>query len=103
MLTISLFAALDPLLSRSRVIRGVSAYLGRTSYSTYLFHLVLLLALKALPVKMALGQEFLIFIGVLVLFTASFYFLVEQPILAARPRFVQGAQKKLSDPHLALG
>jgi peptidoglycan/LPS O-acetylase OafA/YrhL len=103
MLTISLFAALDPLLSRTAFFRGLSAHLGRISYSIYLFHLVLLLALQALPVRLALGEEFLIFMTLLVVFTTGFYFFVEQPILAARPRFVPGAQKKLSDPNLALG
>jgi len=92
MLTISLFEAFEPVLSRSRILCKLSAYLAQISYSTYLFHLVLLLALKALPVRLALGDEFAIFITVLILFTTAFYFLVEQPVLAARPSFIRSPQ-----------
>jgi peptidoglycan/LPS O-acetylase OafA/YrhL len=66
----------------------VSIFLGRVSYSTYLFHLLVLAALMRFGAALAwpifLAGYLVITLAVATLMYAG----IEAPILAVRPRFV---------------
>ena len=71
---------------RNRVVRGVSFYLGRISYSVYLFHLIVIMALKPLiadAARLATRALCARDPGALDGLLAGF----ERPILAARPYY----------------
>lgn len=73
-----------------QAVRGlpqVSVFLGRISYSTYLFHIILIGVIGTLLPGLAIEAQFLLFIVVLLTFTMGFYYWFELPILAARPRY----------------
>jgi peptidoglycan/LPS O-acetylase OafA/YrhL/lysophospholipase L1-like esterase len=80
-------------LFRNRFVRGVSFYLGRISYSAYLFHLILIMALKpmlaAAPLALQLAVYGLAILALSTVFFAGF----ERPILAARP-YYGGARRQ---------
>lgn len=85
--TLILFAmAAEPWLRRSRFLSDLAVFFGRISYTTYLFHLLVLQAagawLHGLPIIVALP----VYLGLIVVVTAVFYEFVERPILASRPR-----------------
>jgi len=69
---------------------GFCIYLGRLSYSVYLFHIMLILllrpSLQQLPILAQLG----IYVAGCVIFCSIFYQYFEKPILAARPTFKLG-------------
>jgi peptidoglycan/LPS O-acetylase OafA/YrhL len=67
-------------------VRSIAAFLGRISYSLYLFHVLWLALLGALP-PTRLGIDFIIYVMVSGLFCAAFYEYFEKPIMAARPRY----------------
>jgi len=72
---------------RLTALGWLGRYLGRVSYSTYLFHIILIeLIGAALPALGGLAQLALFLIG-LFGFTTLFYVYFERPILAARPRY----------------
>ena len=66
-----------------RFVLPVGVWLGRTSYSIYLFHLILIYLffpdpnLKDLP----------LFLSILFLFSIVFYWTIEKPILELRPKY----------------
>ena len=75
-------------LFRSRVVRGASFYLGRISYSVYLFHLVIIMALKPMLATAPLALQ----LAHLCRSRSSrsrrvFFAGFERPILAARPYY----------------
>ena len=49
-------------LFRNRVVRGVSFYLGRISYSVYLFHLIAIMALKPMLATAPLALQLAIYV-----------------------------------------
>src|SRR5262249_36269965 len=74
-------------IQRIPMLAQLGLYLGRVSYSTYLFHIILIEIIgAALPGLGAAGQLAL-FLAVLVGFTTGFYIYFERPILSARPRY----------------
>ena len=78
---------LTPVLERSRSAWRLSLFLGRISYSIYLFHLIVALLLRPhladIPIVLQVG----IYVGLLIGLSATFYRFYEKPILAARPRY----------------
>ena len=62
-------------------------YLGRISYSTYLFHIILIELMGALLPGLATGAQLALFLLALFGVTTAFYYSFERPILAARPRY----------------
>jgi peptidoglycan/LPS O-acetylase OafA/YrhL len=74
-------------LFRSRVVRGASFYLGRVSYSVYLFHLIIIMALKPMIGPAPLAAQLAIYVLAILAFSTIFFAGFERPILAARPYY----------------
>jgi peptidoglycan/LPS O-acetylase OafA/YrhL len=74
-------------IQRVPALGWLGRYLGRVSYSTYLFHVILIeLIGAALPMIGAIAQLAL-FLTTLFGLTTLFYLYFERPILATRPRY----------------
>jgi peptidoglycan/LPS O-acetylase OafA/YrhL len=69
---------------------GFCIYLGRISYSVYLFHIMLILLLRPSLQQLPLLLQLCIYIAACVIFCSIFYHYFEKPILAARPKFKLG-------------
>jgi peptidoglycan/LPS O-acetylase OafA/YrhL len=77
----------EAVIQRIPALAWLGRYLGRVSYSTYLFHVILIeVIVAALPGASALAQLAL-FLTVLFGATTLFYVYFERPILAARPHY----------------
>jgi peptidoglycan/LPS O-acetylase OafA/YrhL len=87
MTTIAMFSKFRELTEGHDAIRQVCLYLGRISYSIYLFHLLLILLLEPALRSYPLPLQLTVFIACMVLFSSIFYLYFERPILAARPQF----------------
>ncbi len=74
-------------LFRNRFVRGASFYLGRISYSVYLFHLIAIMALKPLLATAPLALQLAIYVALILAFSTVFFAGFERPILAARPYY----------------
>ncbi len=74
-------------LFRNRVVRGVSFYLGRISYSVYLFHLIIVMALKPMLASAPLILQLAIYVVAILALSTIFFAGFERPILAARPYY----------------
>jgi peptidoglycan/LPS O-acetylase OafA/YrhL len=80
---------LEPTLKRSHAMVAVGAFLGKTSYSMYLFHLLVLSALSARMTSLDWPAMLLIYLATTAIVATAMYTAVEAPILAMRPRFVR--------------
>ena len=74
-------------LFRARFVRGASFYLGRISYSVYLFHLVIIIALKPMLASAPLALQLIIYVAAILALSTVFFAGFERPILAARPYY----------------
>ena len=74
-------------LFRARLVRGASFYLGRISYSVYLFHLVIIIALKPMLASAPLALQLIIYVAAILALSTVFFAGFERPILAARPYY----------------
>jgi peptidoglycan/LPS O-acetylase OafA/YrhL/lysophospholipase L1-like esterase len=74
-------------LFRNRIVRAVSFYLGRISYSAYLFHLILIMALKPLLASAPLALQLAVYALAILALSTLFFAGFERPILAARPYY----------------
>jgi peptidoglycan/LPS O-acetylase OafA/YrhL/lysophospholipase L1-like esterase len=79
-------------LFRNRFVRGASFYLGRISYSVYLFHLIAIMALKPLLAIAPLALQLAIYVALILAFSTVFFAGFERPILAARPYYSAGGR-----------
>ena len=82
---IMLACALEPIVRKSRVAVWLADYLGKISYSTYLFHLAVWVALNPFAGGLPLPVQLAIFLAGLLVVTTTFFYLVEEPILRHRP------------------
>jgi peptidoglycan/LPS O-acetylase OafA/YrhL len=64
-------------------------YMGRVSYSVYLFHMLLILALRPQLQALSLLLQLAIYLGCMLVACSLFYYYFERPILAARPKYKQ--------------
>ena len=69
---------------------GFCIYLGRISYSVYLFHIMLILLLRPSLQHLPLLVQLCIYVAGCAIFCSIFYQYFEKPILAARPKFGLG-------------
>src|SRR3984957_5871382 len=83
---------LSEALFRNRLVRGASFYLGRISYLVYLFHLVLIMALKPLLATAPLALQLAVYVALILAFSTVFFAGFERPILAARPYYSAGGR-----------
>ena len=74
-------------LFHNRVVRGASFYLGRVSYSVYLFHLIVIMALKPLMASMPLALQLTVYVLAILALSTVFFAGFERPILVARPYY----------------
>jgi peptidoglycan/LPS O-acetylase OafA/YrhL len=74
----------------------VCIYLGRISYSVYLFHIMLILLLRPMLQHLPLVVQLGIYVAVCAIFCSIFYQYFEKPILAARPKFKLGRSPVLA-------
>ena len=77
---------------RGRLIRSVSFYLGRVSYSVYLFHLMIVMALKPMIATAPLLLQLAIYVVVILSLSTIFFAGFERPILVARPYYTAAAR-----------
>ncbi|HEY1885813.1 MAG TPA: acyltransferase family protein, partial [Roseiarcus sp.] len=74
-------------LFHSRIVRGASFYLGRVSYSVYLFHLIVIMALKPLIASTPLPLQLALYVLAILALSTLFFAGFERPILVARPYY----------------
>ena len=74
-------------LFQNRVVRGASFYLGRVSYSVYLFHLIIIMALKPLMASTPLALQIVVYVFAILALSTIFFAGFERPILVARPYY----------------
>jgi peptidoglycan/LPS O-acetylase OafA/YrhL len=86
MSTVVFFLSLNSFL-QGQWAHAVSLYFGRISYPVYLFHLVVLYAMSRLPLQQAPSLQFFMYVMAVLLLTTIFFYGVEKPILASRPRY----------------
>jgi peptidoglycan/LPS O-acetylase OafA/YrhL/lysophospholipase L1-like esterase len=68
-------------------VRALSFWLGRISYSAYLFHLLLVILLKPVLAGWPLAAQLALYVALICAFSTLFWRGFEKPILAARPRY----------------
>ena len=72
---------------RGRFVRGASFYLGRISYSVYLFHLMIVMALKPRIASAPLILQLAIYVVLILALSTIFFAGFERSILVARPYY----------------
>ena len=77
-------------LFRNRLVRGASFYLGRVSYSVYLFHLLVIMGLKPILASAPLALQLTAYVLAILTFSTVFFAGFERPILVARPYYGGG-------------
>jgi peptidoglycan/LPS O-acetylase OafA/YrhL len=87
MSAILLSYALRDVFQHSRPLAACCYFLGRVSYSLYLFHLSVAMTITPHLVGLPLVLQASIYLGVCIALSAVFYRLVERPILALRPDY----------------
>ena len=75
------------LLFKGRAVSAVSYYLGRISYSVYLFHIVIVMAVKPRIADWPLVAQLALYIALVCAFSTVFWRGFERPILARRPNY----------------
>jgi peptidoglycan/LPS O-acetylase OafA/YrhL/lysophospholipase L1-like esterase len=68
-------------------VAAVGFFLGRISYSAYLFHIVIVMALKPLAGGLPLPAQLALYVAVICVFSTLFWRGFERPLLAARPDY----------------
>ena len=86
MASVGFFFAADPLFE-GRLVRAVSLYLGRISYSAYLFHIIIVMALKPTIAGWPLIAQLALYLAIVCAFSTLFWRGFERPILARRPDY----------------
>lgn len=92
MAAVSFFHAIGPLFARSRALSRFCIFMGRISYSTYLFHLLVATILMPQVAVWGLGLQLALYVGVIVAGTFFFYLYFESPILSARPHYSRSVE-----------
>lgn len=95
-LIIQCFNQIDSYIRESRVIASISLFLGRISYSVYLFHLIVMVLLSLNMPNAPIGLLFPAYLIGIVGFSTVFFHWFEKPILAARPDYRRLDMPKIS-------
>src|SRR5208337_1692807 len=103
MSAVGFFRESDPLF-RGRVVSVVSFWLGRISYSTYLFHIVVVMAVKPRIADWPLVAQLALYIALVCALSSVFWRGFERPILARRPGYAPRTLiRRLAPPSPASG
>ena len=94
------FREADPFF-RGRVASTVGFWLGRISYSAYLFHIVIVMAMKPMIADWPLLAQLALYLALISAFSTVFWRGFERPILAARPDY--GPSGAALTPNLSHG
>ncbi|PWT86748.1 MAG: hypothetical protein C5B56_11940 [Proteobacteria bacterium] len=95
---LTFFLSIDSMFRKPWMKAGFT-YLGRISYPTYLFHLVILFVLGRFLTTLGAPWSFFLYVGAVVAFTTLFFYGFEKVILASRPRYQKvGEELVLSRP-----
>ena len=86
MMLVGVFALADRAF-RWRGVREFSFFIGRISYSVYLFHIIIVMALKPKLASWPLAAQLAAYCLVICSFSALFWSGFERPILAGRPQY----------------
>jgi peptidoglycan/LPS O-acetylase OafA/YrhL len=92
MSAIFLFYALGGAIEARLPLAAIASFMGRISYSVYLFHLLIAIAVHSVVGGTAILVQLAAYIPCVVAFSAVFFRYFEKPILAARPHY-QGADE----------
>jgi len=92
MLAIASFCGLNAAMERLAVVRRIGLYLGKVSYTIYLFHLQVLYLMHAAVHELSVPLQFVIYVAAMMTFVSAFFYLFERPILAARPGLTRAAR-----------
>jgi len=71
----------------ARAFAGVCFFLGKVSYTIYLFHMLAILLLRPQIEHLPLAIQLAVYVALLIAFCAVFFFSFEAPILAGRPHY----------------
>jgi peptidoglycan/LPS O-acetylase OafA/YrhL len=80
-------------LERKPVFAAFGDFVGKISYSTYLFHIIAAQLLHQRLQSWPIAIQLVAFVSILVAFCSVFYIYFERPILAARPSYGRGAKR----------
>jgi peptidoglycan/LPS O-acetylase OafA/YrhL len=72
---------------RSPALTACCAFLGRVSYSLYLFHLSVAMTIAPHLAGLSLAVQVAVYLGICIALSAAFYYIFERPILAMRPGY----------------
>jgi peptidoglycan/LPS O-acetylase OafA/YrhL len=86
-LGILLALRMNPAFERWPILSNVALFLGRISYSVYLFHLIVLIALVARIGFLPWPALLAIYLAATMALAVLVFHAIEAPILAARPKF----------------
>ena len=86
MLALAFFRAASPAVERFAFLRRLSLFLGRVSYSIYLFHLAFLYLVHQYCAAFTPLAQFALYVALTVAYATFLFYFFERPILAARPR-----------------
>jgi peptidoglycan/LPS O-acetylase OafA/YrhL len=89
MSAIILFYSARNIIQRRRRLAECCYFLGRVSYSLYLFHLSVAMIIAPLVAGFSLVVQLSTYLGICFALSAAFYAIVERPILAVRPGYPQ--------------
>ncbi|MDF2116863.1 acyltransferase family protein [Roseiarcaceae bacterium H3SJ34-1] len=80
----------------------VCFFLGKVSYTIYLFHMLAILLLRPQIGHLPLVVQLVIYVALLIAFCAVFFFSFEAPILAARPHYKRRALEEAAPARQAM-
>ena len=78
---------------RGRLVSAFSFWLGRISYSAYLFHILVVMALKPRIADWPIALQLALYLAIVSGLSTLFWRAFERPILAARPNYVRGRRE----------
>ena len=79
---------LSDIFQGSKALTTVGEFLGRISYSMYLFHSLVLVTLAPFLSRFSLLPELALYLMITMVIASLMYVAIEAPVLAARPRFL---------------
>ena len=86
--TVVTFSFLNMIYKDNKIICVISLFLGKISYSIYLFHLIVFQIMKPTLANFSIYFQFFLINLILIGFCTAFFYLFEKPILSTRPQYI---------------